>query len=91
MNIGSTDLTADVDFNALKKRTENKLVSFGPVTQRQFLLQMQIEARLQVCLVYEQRNYFFKIRTRTKFSFLFEDVTREMYRPKAKRTAAARF
>lgn len=47
-NIGSTDLTADVDFAALKKAVGNKLITFGPVTQRQFLQQMQMEVRLKV-------------------------------------------
>ncbi|XP_075226821.1 protein arginine methyltransferase NDUFAF7, mitochondrial [Lycorma delicatula] len=47
---GSADLTADVDFNYLKQNTLNKLISFGPVTQREFLLRMHIDDRLKMLL-----------------------------------------
>lgn len=48
MNIGEADLTADVDFSALKKKVTPKLITLGPVTQRQFLKQMNIDIRLEV-------------------------------------------
>jgi len=46
---GSADLTADVDFTALKKAaTENhEILAFGPINQRDFLLNMGIEHRLK--------------------------------------------
>ncbi|CAH1402359.1 unnamed protein product [Nezara viridula] len=47
---GSSDLTADVDFTFLKNVTNDKLLSFGPVSQRSFLKQLHIDIRLQVLL-----------------------------------------
>jgi NADH dehydrogenase [ubiquinone] 1 alpha subcomplex assembly factor 7 len=44
-------LTADVDFSALKKKVGEKLITLGPVTQRQFLKQMNIDKRLEVRLL----------------------------------------
>ena len=45
---GSADLTADVDFSYFRACLENKLLTFGPVTQRDFLKRMGIDVRLQV-------------------------------------------
>lgn len=45
---GSADLTADVDFSYLRENVRDKLITFGPVHQCDFLKQMQIEIRLQV-------------------------------------------
>jgi NADH dehydrogenase [ubiquinone] 1 alpha subcomplex assembly factor 7 len=44
---GTADLTADVDFNELKRcATEaGGVIAFGPITQRDFLLKMGIEHR----------------------------------------------
>ncbi|XP_021924705.1 protein arginine methyltransferase NDUFAF7, mitochondrial isoform X2 [Zootermopsis nevadensis] len=47
---GSADLTADVDFSYFKTCTEDKLLTFGPVTQREFLKRMGIDIRLQILL-----------------------------------------
>lgn len=47
-DVGSADLTADVDFHSLIRAVQSKLLTFGPVTQRQFLKQMQIDVRLEV-------------------------------------------
>ncbi|XP_046669468.1 protein arginine methyltransferase NDUFAF7, mitochondrial [Homalodisca vitripennis] len=47
---GSADLTADVDFRFLKDAVSDKLVSYGPVTQREFLLRMHVEKRLEMLL-----------------------------------------
>ncbi|KAL1131316.1 hypothetical protein AAG570_010934 [Ranatra chinensis] len=47
---GSADLTADVDFTFLKKSVADKLVTLGPVPQRQFLNSMHIDARLKILL-----------------------------------------
>lgn len=53
MDPGSADLTADVDFSYIRARTEDKLLTFGPVTQRNFLKQMGIDMRLQVSGTYQ--------------------------------------
>ncbi|XP_017756410.1 PREDICTED: NADH dehydrogenase [ubiquinone] complex I, assembly factor 7 homolog isoform X2 [Eufriesea mexicana] len=49
---GSVDLTADVDFAAIKKIAEknNRLITFGPVTQASFLQNLGINVRLQILL-----------------------------------------
>lgn len=47
---GSSDLTADVDFAFLQNITNDKLLSLGPVSQRSFLKQLQIDVRLEVLL-----------------------------------------
>nr|XP_012136627.1 PREDICTED: NADH dehydrogenase [ubiquinone] complex I, assembly factor 7 homolog isoform X1 [Megachile rotundata] len=49
---GSADLTADVDFAAIKKiATKNdRLISFGPVTQASFLKNLGIDVRLDMLL-----------------------------------------
>lgn len=48
---GTADLTADVDFDFLKDQVKEKLITFGPVTQSSFLINMGIETRLHVSLV----------------------------------------
>ncbi|XP_054271505.1 protein arginine methyltransferase NDUFAF7, mitochondrial [Macrosteles quadrilineatus] len=47
---GTADLTADVDFGFLKEKVSDQLFTLGPVTQRDFLLQIHIEKRLEVLL-----------------------------------------
>ncbi|RZF46431.1 hypothetical protein LSTR_LSTR012506 [Laodelphax striatellus] len=47
---GSADLTADVDFSYLKNNTLNKLISLGPITQKEFLSRMQIGVRMKALL-----------------------------------------
>jgi NADH dehydrogenase [ubiquinone] 1 alpha subcomplex assembly factor 7 len=47
---GTADLTADVDFNYLKRNIGDKVMSFGPVTQETFLHNMGIGVRLEVLL-----------------------------------------
>ncbi|MBN3275538.1 NDUF7 methyltransferase, partial [Polyodon spathula] len=47
---GAADLTADVDFRYLRRMTEERVLSFGPITQQQFLRNMGIDVRLQVLL-----------------------------------------
>ncbi|XP_039288263.1 protein arginine methyltransferase NDUFAF7, mitochondrial isoform X2 [Nilaparvata lugens] len=47
---GSADLTVDVDFNFLKNNTLDKLISFGPITQMEFLSRMQIDVRMKALL-----------------------------------------
>ncbi|XP_058881875.1 protein arginine methyltransferase NDUFAF7, mitochondrial-like [Acipenser ruthenus] len=47
---GTADLTADVDFRYLRRMTEERVLSFGPITQQQFLRNMGIDVRLQVLL-----------------------------------------
>ncbi|KRT81725.1 hypothetical protein AMK59_6275 [Oryctes borbonicus] len=46
---GTADLTADVDFSALKNAAieEGKVLAFGPTSQRDFLLRMGIEHRVK--------------------------------------------
>lgn len=45
---GTADLTADVDFSTIKKIAEenNKLLFFGPVSQREFLQRLGVDVRL---------------------------------------------
>ncbi|CAK9825793.1 Protein arginine methyltransferase NDUFAF7, mitochondrial [Anthophora retusa] len=49
---GTADLTADVDFALLKKIAEkdDKLITFGPVTQASFLTNLGIHMRLKMLL-----------------------------------------
>ncbi|XP_060817316.1 protein arginine methyltransferase NDUFAF7, mitochondrial [Bombus pascuorum] len=49
---GAADLTADVDFAAIKKIAEkdNRLITFGPVTQSSFLQNLGIDLRMQMLL-----------------------------------------
>ena len=44
-DVGEADLTADVDFDYLKRRSGSHTVTYGPVSQRQFLLQLGIQVR----------------------------------------------
>ncbi|KFV67700.1 NADH dehydrogenase [ubiquinone] complex I, assembly factor 7, partial [Dryobates pubescens] len=47
---GTADLTADVDFSYLRKMTQGKTATLGPIKQREFLKNMGIDLRLQVLL-----------------------------------------
>ncbi|XP_063352357.1 protein arginine methyltransferase NDUFAF7, mitochondrial isoform X2 [Pelmatolapia mariae] len=47
---GSADLTADVDFNYLRRMAGGGVACLGPVTQRTFLKNMGIDTRMQVLL-----------------------------------------
>ncbi|XP_043253516.1 protein arginine methyltransferase NDUFAF7, mitochondrial [Colletes gigas] len=49
---GTADLTADVDFKAITEvaKKDNKLITFGPVTQASFLKNLGIDVRLQILL-----------------------------------------
>ncbi|RXM36096.1 NADH dehydrogenase [ubiquinone] complex I, assembly factor 7 [Acipenser ruthenus] len=47
---GTADLTADVDFRYLRRMTDERVLTFGPITQQQFLRNMGIDVRLQVLL-----------------------------------------
>nr|XP_033791793.1 protein arginine methyltransferase NDUFAF7, mitochondrial isoform X2 [Geotrypetes seraphini] len=47
---GTADLTADVDFSFLRRMTEGKVASLGPITQQEFLKNMGIEVRLKVLM-----------------------------------------
>ncbi|XP_068087920.1 protein arginine methyltransferase NDUFAF7, mitochondrial [Hyperolius riggenbachi] len=47
---GSADLTADVDFNFLKRMIGNEVISLGPITQHDFLRNMGIDLRLKILL-----------------------------------------
>lgn len=49
-NIGNSDLTADVDFKYILDNVKDNLVTFGPITQREFLTSMHIDARLNALL-----------------------------------------
>uniref|UniRef100_A0A8D8ZZ19 Protein arginine methyltransferase NDUFAF7 n=1 Tax=Cacopsylla melanoneura TaxID=428564 RepID=A0A8D8ZZ19_9HEMI len=45
-NVGHSDLTADVDFKYIQENVQDKLITYGPITQRQFLKEMHIDVRL---------------------------------------------
>ncbi|XP_025161320.1 protein arginine methyltransferase NDUFAF7 homolog, mitochondrial isoform X2 [Harpegnathos saltator] len=49
---GTADLTADVDFLLMKEiaQKNNRLITFGPVTQRRFLRNLGIDLRLKILL-----------------------------------------
>lgn len=47
---GTADLTADVDFSYLRKMTQGRTATLGPIKQREFLKNMGIDLRLQVLL-----------------------------------------
>jgi len=49
---GTADLTADVDFLSMKEIAEkdNRLITFGPITQRNFLKSIGIDLRLKIIL-----------------------------------------
>lgn len=52
LNPGTADLTADVDFSMIKNTAikNNKTIVFGPIDQRDFLLQMGIDIRLKILM-----------------------------------------
>ncbi|XP_012535613.1 protein arginine methyltransferase NDUFAF7 homolog, mitochondrial [Monomorium pharaonis] len=52
LNPGTADLTADVDFLLIKEiaQKDNRLITFGPVTQRKFLKNLNIDLRLKMIL-----------------------------------------
>ncbi|XP_011871021.1 PREDICTED: NADH dehydrogenase [ubiquinone] complex I, assembly factor 7 homolog isoform X2 [Vollenhovia emeryi] len=52
LNPGTADLTADVDFLLMKEiaRKDDRLITFGPVTQRKFLKSLGIDLRLKMIL-----------------------------------------
>lgn len=52
LNPGSADLTADVDFSLIQKIAlkDNKVISFGPISQRTFLKNLGIDLRLEMIL-----------------------------------------
>ncbi|XP_029177167.1 protein arginine methyltransferase NDUFAF7, mitochondrial [Nylanderia fulva] len=52
LNPGTADLTADVDFLSMKEIAEkdNRLITFGPVTQKKFLKSLGIDLRLKIIL-----------------------------------------
>jgi NADH dehydrogenase [ubiquinone] 1 alpha subcomplex assembly factor 7 len=47
---GTADLTADVDFNYLRRMAQGKVASLGPTEQQTFLKNMGIDVRLKVLL-----------------------------------------
>ena len=50
-DLGSADLTADVDFSLLKRITQREeVLSHGPMTQNEFLHKMGIRQRLDVSI-----------------------------------------
>ncbi|GFG40096.1 hypothetical protein Cfor_10983 [Coptotermes formosanus] len=87
---GSADLTADVDFSYFRACVEDKLLMFGPVTQRDFLKRMGIDVRLQIllqnCDEKQKQNLLFgyhmmvdedKMGERFKLFSLFPSVLKE--------------
>ena len=44
---GSADLTADVDFAFFRDLAKKKMLTYGPITQREFLLNIGIKQRLE--------------------------------------------
>lgn len=52
LNPGTADLTADVDFLSMKEiaQKNDRLLVFGPVTQRKFLKSLGIDLRLKIIL-----------------------------------------
>lgn len=52
LNPGTADLTADVDFLSMKEiaHIDDRLITFGPVTQRKFLKSLGIDLRLTMLL-----------------------------------------
>ncbi|KAG8194846.1 hypothetical protein JTE90_017279 [Oedothorax gibbosus] len=47
---GTADLTADVDFSYLKKMVRGKAITYGPVTQQDFLTNMDIKSKFEKML-----------------------------------------
>ena len=58
LNPGTADLTADVDFLLLKEiaQKDDRLITFGPVTQRKFLKSLGIDLRLKMILQNASNN-----------------------------------
>lgn len=52
LNPGSADLTADVDFSMIKNTAikGDRTIVFGPIDQRDFLLQLGIDVRLEMLM-----------------------------------------
>lgn len=70
---GTADLTADVDFAFLKEHVQDKLVTYGPVTQSSFLTNMGIELRLAVSIIYISVCILFQyciMKTRGNFVYI---------------------
>lgn len=47
---GTADLTADVDFSYLRRMSQGKVASLGPIKQQTFLRNMGIDVRLKVMI-----------------------------------------
>lgn len=47
---GTADLTADVDFSYLKKMVKGKALTYGPITQQEFLSNMDIKSKFEKIL-----------------------------------------
>uniref|UniRef100_A0A8W4FDY8 Protein arginine methyltransferase NDUFAF7 n=1 Tax=Sus scrofa TaxID=9823 RepID=A0A8W4FDY8_PIG len=47
---GTADLTADVDFSYLRRMSQGKVASLGPISQQTFLRNMGIDVRLKILL-----------------------------------------
>nr|XP_005893806.1 PREDICTED: NADH dehydrogenase [ubiquinone] complex I, assembly factor 7 isoform X2 [Bos mutus] len=47
---GTADLTADVDFSYLRRMSQGKVASLGPIEQQTFLRNMGIDVRLKILL-----------------------------------------
>ncbi|XP_037924568.1 protein arginine methyltransferase NDUFAF7 homolog, mitochondrial isoform X2 [Hermetia illucens] len=91
LNPGAADLTADVDFKRLKFVAEaNGCLTFGPVSQQEFLKRMEAEARLKVLLEkaqpeahealksgYDMLTHPDKMGSRFKFLSIFPQVLKE--------------
>lgn len=54
---GSADLTADLDFGYLKKQVMEDSLIFGSVTQKQYLIQCGIQARLETLMKSNKHNH----------------------------------
>lgn len=52
LNPGTADLTADIDFSSMKEiaHKNDRLITFGPVTQKEFLESLGIDIRLKILL-----------------------------------------
>ena len=49
-DVGQADLTADVDFDYLKRKSGPEVTTHGPISQRQFLRETGIEIRANMLL-----------------------------------------
>jgi SAM-dependent MidA family methyltransferase len=54
---GTADLTADVDFNYLRRMAQGKVASLGPTEQQTFLKNMGIDVRLKVLAYFTMIKY----------------------------------